>query len=287
MDMNKRSYAETIADQFAGAEVAEVHSYGKTLTSIRIPVECTGEVKLMPNFYIDEMYEIGMDTDEAADRIKLWLSDPDVQETQRDLLDAKLNFLTKDWDSIKEDVTPVLRHINSIKDPDIIYDDLNEWYDSKDIVIQYRLILGECHDGVMAVTIGQTMLDRLNITQPILRDQAFKNLNMIIPNFMPLDEMLASTMLGVDIPEDNRMKTVMVITNDTGIDGAQMILHRCITQDEDFKNFYFIPSSRHEVLAVPKELIESQEYLNRMIAEINYNIVSDKDFLSDKSFSLI
>ena len=89
-----------------------------------------------------------------------------------------------------------------------------------------------------------------------------------------LDEMF-------DIPEERMM---YVLSNKTGINGASIIL------DEEFmenvykrigKDFYILPSSIHEVLAVADDGYMDAKDMQMMVYEINRSQVSVEDRLSD------
>lgn len=71
---------------------------------------------------------------------------------------------------------------------------------------------------------------------------------------------------------------VMMITNSSGYYGASAIFYDGVL--EALKDYYLVPSSVHEWLAVPKSVAD-KEYLAQVIRCINRTEVLPKDVLSD------
>lgn len=71
---------------------------------------------------------------------------------------------------------------------------------------------------------------------------------------------------------------VMVITNSRGYYGASAIFYDGVL--EALKDYYLVPSSVHEWLAVPKSVAD-KEYLAGVIRQVNRTEVSPNEVLSD------
>ena len=75
-----------------------------------------------------------------------------------------------------------------------------------------------------------------------------------------------------------------VLTNEQRLYGAANILYpeylEDIAQRVD-SDIYIIPSSVHEVITIPAYMVESVDYLQAMVMEVNRNEVSEEDYLSD------
>lgn len=71
---------------------------------------------------------------------------------------------------------------------------------------------------------------------------------------------------------------VMVVTNSSGYYGASAIFYDGVL--EALKDYYLVPSSVHEWLAVPKPITD-KEYLAQIIRQVNRTEVSPKEVLSD------
>ncbi|MBR0341648.1 MAG: hypothetical protein IJH64_05305 [Oscillospiraceae bacterium] len=77
---------------------------------------------------------------------------------------------------------------------------------------------------------------------------------------------------------------IYVLTNTSSIDGAAAILsEKAMKQAHDAvgEDFFILPSSRHEVLLVPRSSPLSVRELTDMVVTANRTVVEDKDLLSD------
>lgn len=78
-----------------------------------------------------------------------------------------------------------------------------------------------------------------------------------------------------------------VLTNNSRLNGASVIAYPLVLQyicNRYFNSdvFYLIPSSIHEFILLPKEMVKKNIFwLNYIIKEINRNVVDSKDVLSD------
>ncbi len=108
----------------------------------------------------------------------------------------------------------------------------------------------------------------------------------------PMGDVLEEMMGGLDMPadykDDLRVSTdgpdLLVLTNHEKIEGAILgtdkeimsAIHEALGKD-----FYVLPSSRHELLIVPESLDVDPETLEQMVHDVNRMEVSAEDFLSD------
>lgn len=80
---------------------------------------------------------------------------------------------------------------------------------------------------------------------------------------------------------------MFVITNESKIDGASALISDSTMQvayERIGEDFYILPSSRHEVLAVPESAFERPEDLKEMVESVNATEVSKSDYLSDNVY---
>lgn len=98
---------------------------------------------------------------------------------------------------------------------------------------------------------------------------------------------LGSVLLGYGVPDDmayTPSESVYVLTNTSGIDGAAAILTEKAMKDAREmigEDFLILPSSRHEVLLVPRSTSFSIRDLADMVKEVNATAVDREDLLSD------
>ncbi len=98
---------------------------------------------------------------------------------------------------------------------------------------------------------------------------------------------LSSVLFGYGVPMDmpsSPSESIYVLTNPSGIDGAAAILSDKAMQEARNmigEDFLILPSSRHEVLLVPRSMDMSVRELAEMVREVNRTAVDEKDLLSD------
>lgn len=82
-------------------------------------------------------------------------------------------------------------------------------------------------------------------------------------------------------------KLMYIMTNEQQINGATVLLYDNLLEDFAGKirdNFYIVPSSIHELIAIPASEFSDPEPLIKMVAEANRFIVSAVDILSDSVY---
>ena len=279
MDMNKTSYAKAIAEHFTGAEVREVTKAKEHLVGITIPFDVCGSDRIRPNFYIDGYFDMGLSVEEAVDAIRNAMSEGDFIG-QSDYV-SKIADFENSWESVKTKIIPVLMN-KDYREPSALISDISGAIDSPDIVMGYRILLSEDERGRASIQVTVGMLDEWGVTEEDIMYMAMESLVSDKPKIDSLDNVLAM-MMGFPMNDDVSTK-ILIITNQNNVDGAVMILHPDV---KEYKDLYtFIPSSRHEILGIPKGF-SSQDDINKMIHEVNKDVVAKRDFLSDYSFNLI
>ncbi len=81
--------------------------------------------------------------------------------------------------------------------------------------------------------------------------------------------------------------TMYVLSKNGGIDGAAVVTDRSFlstVHDRFGEDFYILPSSRHEVLAIPYSCAPSVDELKEMVRSVNINEVAPSDKLSDQVY---
>ena len=81
-----------------------------------------------------------------------------------------------------------------------------------------------------------------------------------------------------------------VITNEEKVDGSvAMLSDNCMAtaRERIGEDFYILPSSRHEILAVPMSCIQSPDQLREMVVDVNRTQVAKSDFLADNVYAYL
>lgn len=97
-----------------------------------------------------------------------------------------------------------------------------------------------------------------------------------------LNGVVASIIGSVDESVDDVTKEVLVISYCSGYLGAGVIVTKELANYVSDK-YYIVPSSIHELLLFPKNIIELED-LREMVADVNREQVAPKDRLSDNVY---
>jgi len=134
--------------------------------------------------------------------------------------------------------------------------------------------------------LSEKMLEKSRIRYDQLMDAAFHNLESDY-TIRTMSETLAAMGCGsIDEEED---LPLYVVTNATdGQYGAGVILsHKILSEVSDrmkSNKVIIFPSSVHEIICVPENFADDIHGLQRMVADINAEVVSDEDQLSDSVY---
>ena len=77
-----------------------------------------------------------------------------------------------------------------------------------------------------------------------------------------------------------------LISNDLGVNGASNLIYGDLLEEVTEKledDVYIIPSSLHEILAVPASMVDPNE-IGQMVRDINQSTVREEDRLSNQVF---
>jgi hypothetical protein len=166
----------------------------------------------------------------------------------------------------------------------------------QDLSIMYRWVVKQDNMGLQSIPVKNEVAQQLGFNEEQLFKLAAENTRRILPPCVKsmndvireifvkdgMPEEIADMMVGEMPPE----KTMWVITNAQGINGACSMLyedklHALAQQLED--DLYILPSSIHEVIAVPTSLGEPNE-LAQMVTEINMDQVAIEERLSNQVY---
>lgn len=241
----------------------------------------TPSVNISPTIYLNpyyELYQDGFTLSEICEMIAECYKDSKIDGS------VDTSFF-EDFSQVKEHIVCKLINVDLNRTllkqvPYIAYLDLA-------IVFCY-FIPGEknelaSEDVNATILIHHNHLKLWDITTDDLFHLAMENTPRIFPGrIVPMSQLLLE--LEEDVPCDTLEPPIYVLTNQLKFFGASVLLYRDILKkcSDLFKDdFYLIPSSIHEVIALPKELVSSRENLNALIQEVNREHVAPEEILSD------
>ena len=188
--------------------------------------------------------------------------------------DAKIVF---DYDSIKDRLFIRVEK----KGPDSVrpYSEFLDW------IITYHLLMYDENKDVTSIRITESILKIFNVSLGKLHDDAVKNSQKLFPAHCDSIINTICEMEGVPAePEymDPDGPKMLVITNTKKSFGASAILYPGMMKDieERLGDFYVLPSSIHEVIAVPA-LSSDAAFLADIVRSVNDTQVAPNEQLSD------
>ena len=147
-----------------------------------------------------------------------------------------------------------------------------------DLAVCYRIRI----EGGGTAAITNIVLSKLGITQEELEEAANSGMEREGYTVSTLFSLLDSMTPGA---VEDRGAPLYIMTNKCKNHGASAMLDGKLLQDfaDKVGDFYILPSSIHEVLAVPVDEVDS-EFLRALVENINRNEVKREEWLSNNIY---
>lgn len=163
-----------------------------------------------------------------------------------------------------------------------------------DMAVIFRYLLMETKLGLCTTIITNKMMEEYQIDRATLLQKAIKNTERLFPVKMQVisDETESfDGFYGILTPEeerlfqnnDNKERKMYVLSNKTGILGANVIIYNHLVDnlaDKLQSSLIVIPSSIHEVLIMKADY--PIETATEILHSINHSCVNEEEILSDK-----
>ncbi len=158
-----------------------------------------------------------------------------------------------------------------------------------DLAVIYVVIVERDENEVASFLVRNEMLEAYGLTQEELEEAAVKNTYNAGFEKTSMGKIMAQ-MTGCDMGLSEEDDPMYVISNRAKQNGANVMLFTQMFEDlaEKYKSDLFIlPSSIHEVLAIPATVGMSENYLRDMVNEVNSTQVSVEERLSNSVYKFI
>lgn len=248
----------------------------KILTAIGIRQPSNHTV---PVIYLDDTYQKYCD---GADMDAILSELADTIQKEMNRLPDMRPYL--EWDVAKDLI--VSRLINMQLNSAYIADRPVRAIENSDIGIIYDIELSHVINQGMTAAVTYTLMEQWGIAIQDLDTAARKNTPQLRPvRIQSLGQMLAEAIADAE-PLD-APNLLYVITNTDLCQGAVAVTYPGIEDQLKKKlgDFYLIPSSTHEMLAVSQAVMEPEK-LAEMIRDVNANDVAPEDVLDDVPYLL-
>lgn len=173
-----------------------------------------------------------------------------------------------------------------------------------DLAITFHIAVEENEAGRASAIVTNQMMETYGVTRNQLYKDALANSPVIAParinnlgellGRMTLDGMREMGASEEEIreakermDEANQDNPLIVVTNETGIDGAAAVFYTGVMDQlgEEIKgDFFILPSSVHEIIVAPDDGRLSYPELKEMVTEINETQVAPADRLTDEVY---
>ena len=195
----------------------------------------------------------------------------------KDGLNVDANDITSK-DYILANVFPVL--YNRENNEELLEDSVH--FPFADLEVLFKVSV--CN-GTGRYIVKKGVLNKIGISDQDLYDAAVSNIQGV-GEVRGMNDVLAELMGGdADFIPGANMYVIM--SKDFSNDGAGLIFDKKVltSLDEKLGSYYIVPSSRHELIAVPKDDIEAQMMV-QIIKEVNATELAPADFLSNNLYQV-
>lgn len=277
---------EAIAKELVGA-VQEIAGNGYAVTTqettknngvkmIGIEIVKQGET-VVPRLYVDGIVDRVKDgfmtVEDAAKKVFEMYQNSETSEIEMDVekwIDRKFIL-----DHVEYQLVNAERNAERLKDI--------PGKKIADLVAIYRVVIGLDEDGMKSYVLTNTNLASSKISLEELDEAAKKNTKKSRFSVRTMNEVMYE-LIGVNVgseieePDEPQM---YVLTNARKLHGANIMLYKEyleIAAEKMNGDFYIIPSSIHELIAVPV-LAQGLEELREMVKEVNDNQLAPEEIL--------
>lgn len=194
------------------------------------------------------------------------------------------NTYALEWNQVKDRV--IGRLINLKRNKESVKNRLVKPIQNTELGIIYDILILEESGETMLLTVTHTALKKLNVSAETVDEAARINTPSLCPiRMQPLESILLNMGIGTESLEDEY--TMWVITNENLLHGSIAVTYPGVEERLKRKlgEFYLLPSSTHEMLAVKRNLATPKE-LSEMICSINCTEVEEKDILDSIPYVL-
>lgn len=245
----------------------------------------------VPNIYIDDLYERYL----QGANIKELLSDSAKMMICIEKVGG--GFIpTLDFSNAKDNI--VFQLINTEQNKEMLSNMPHREF--HDLSVIYRWVVEKGEEGLKSAIVHNALAKKLGLKEEQLFALAMENTKRIFPpRIRTMQEVMWETYMEIamfsemeespvgqmleDIPPE---QMIWVLSNDIGVNGAAIMLYEEQLHNlaETLQsNFYIIPSSVHEIIAVPS-FSGTPEELAEMVEEVNMTEVSLEERLSNQVY---
>ena len=211
----------------------------------------------------------------------------DTTEDTRELNEMTKEYLTKEF--VLDQVQPLL--IGTEFNKELLEKMVSRPFVDMSIIYQNVVKIDE--SGMHSIKVSKDLAETVDLTEEELHEAAMNNLRKKEPKIQTMVEVMKSFMMGASFPEEEVDEIaedmdagLWLVTNDIAVNGSNQMLKTEVLDElhEKVGDYYILPSSLHEFLAVPKSCAQDVADLKEMVTSINRDTVNREDWLSDSVY---
>lgn len=267
-------------DTIYETELIPVEKNNVSLTGLTI--RKAGEA-MAPNFYLEpyyEQYQAGKSTEEIGENIAILyeqIAAPDFmlrEITSYAEVKEHLEIRLVSKENNKAYLTKGLYRLNEVG-AEVVY-----------------INLGKSEEGQASVRVTKELMRQYNISPEVLFSQAYQNTVEQHPLEIKTMHEVMQEIMGAEmeqflgeIPADEPQ--MYVVSNTQRMNGATVLMYPDALKkiaERVGGEYYLLPSSTHEILAIPKNQAPTPNELRQMVREINRDQVEPTERLSNEVF---
>ena len=240
-------------------------------------VSSTDDMSVAPNIYLEYYYQRYSDGS-TMDSVIEEIADEYRNIRSNALSIGKLTSID-DW---KQDLSRVFVKLVSLeRNRNQLAD--KPYMQFQDLAVTFRVLVQMDRNGVSSTPVTNDMLKDYGKTVEELYEIGLKNYIEKFPTrLQTFGELFSGRFdlppLFMDEPE------MYILTNDICVNGATTVLDKeSLAQAREMigEDFFIMPSSIHECILVPEREAMDKNGLAQLVYEVNREVLSETDFLSD------
>lgn len=285
----EQNFLRYLPEEYRDAEIKvyPVKKVNRTLDGLAV-LPADGS-RIFPTIYVNDMYEHY----QACGNLETVLGNAaeSYAKVQDNVRGSEPDL---DAEHVKDNVIMCL--INTEQNRELLEDAPNRSF--HDLSVVYRWVVKRTPDAVGSVFISNKIAEEIGMTEEELFRCAVENTRRINPvSVTCMGSMFGAMPEGLDIPPEARKEmenakrtadSMWIISNRSGINGAaSMLYEENLHQlaEKIGQNLFILPSSIHEVIAVPAEIAgKNLTNLIEMVQEVNMGSVELGERLSNSVY---
>ena len=270
-------FKDYLPKEFAEGKVQITPAYKTNVVKDGLTVLMEDQ-KVTPTVYVDDMYKAFRETHDLEAVLRK-IADTYAKAARDVVIDAERYF---DFENVKDDI--VLKVINTERNKGMLEKmPHREFMDLSVIYVVDVNVKGE--KGSIRIT--NDLMEKYGVTEEELYKTALRNTKKKAPfTIIDMKDIMEEMMGGMEVDNGLKRGDMLVLTNLERSYGANIMLYDDMMQKVAERmggDFYFLPSSVHELIAVRDDAAPAEE-LSDMVMAVNADCVDEQECLSDHAY---